>query len=94
VQRSITFTVFYLPPLSILRRAPTDVDICERGVRMSETRTRSCTATSPGVGADHRARYGTCDGSVDDRSMPATVHADTSDKRMRNESCSTVVPAV
>jgi hypothetical protein len=38
-------------------------------------------------------RYGTSDGSADGFLMPATVHADTSDKRTRSESCSTMVPA-
>jgi hypothetical protein len=33
------------------------------------------------------------DGSAFEFLMPATVHADTSDKRMRSESCSTTVPA-
>jgi hypothetical protein len=42
---------------------------------------------------DHQVRYGTSDGSADGLLMPATVHADTSDKRMRSESCSTMVPA-
>ena len=38
---------------------------------------------------DHQVRYRTSDGSADGLVMPATVHADTSDKRMRSESCST-----
>jgi len=40
-----------------------------------------------------QVRYWTSDGSADGLLMPATVHADTSDKRMRSESCSTTVPA-
>ena len=50
-------------------------------------------AGSPGSGGDHQERYRTSDGSADGFLMPATVHADTSDKRMRSESCSTTVPA-
>jgi hypothetical protein len=42
---------------------------------------------------DYQERYRTSDGSADGFLMPATVHADTSDKRMRSDSCSTTVPA-
>jgi hypothetical protein len=47
----------------------------------------------PTRATDHQVRYGTSDGSADGLLMPATVHADTSDKRMRSDSCSTMVPA-
>jgi len=53
---------------------------------------RSTVLTDPGRPITTCA-YERSDASADGPLMPATVHADTSDKRMRKESCSTMVPA-
>jgi hypothetical protein len=63
------------------------------GIRRCSGAVARCAGSRQTSATDHRVRYETSDGSADGLLMPATVHADTSDKRMRSESCSTTVPA-